>query len=157
MAQPIGRRVEQQTGHRAAVRDLDPHRPEPPADVGERVELCVLQELLAPACARTRDPAQQGRVPRGHGPPQQRAQPLEGAYVARVVRGDRQGERVHGRAPAQGAAHDDEGRQAGPSTSSTRPSRWAKSTGRASSISGSQASSALTASRATVSGASRTP
>lgn len=48
------------------------------------------------------------------------------------------------------------GGSAGPRVSSTRPSRCANSTGRPSHISGSQASSARTASRATVSGASRT-
>lgn len=90
-----------------------PRAPSRSADAGERVELRVAKELLAPPRAGARDPAQQGRVARGHGPPQLGAQPLEGAYVALVVRGDRQGEGVHGRAPAQGAAHDDEGRQAG--------------------------------------------
>ena len=49
------------------------------------------------------------------------------------------------------------GGRAGPSTSRIRPSRWAKRTGRASSISGSLARSARTASRATVSGARRSP
>lgn len=109
--EPGGRRVEEQSGHGAAVGDLDAHGAGVPGDRDEGVELRVPQQALGAPGALRADPAEQPRVRGGDGPAQQRPQTFVGAYVLVVVDRGGQGQGVHRPAAAEGAAHDDDRRQ----------------------------------------------
>lgn len=111
MAEVGGRGVEEQPGHVSAVRDLEPHRPDPPGDPVEQAELPLLTHPLGAAGALGADVSQERGVRVGDRPPQQGAQSLVRAYVLVVVAWCRQRQGVDGASPAEGAAHHDGGRQ----------------------------------------------
>lgn len=160
-AQPVaevgGRGVEEQPGHVAAVRDLEPHRPDPPGDPVEQAELPLLTHPLGAAGALGADVSQERGVRVGDRPPQQGAQSLVRAHVLVVVAWCRQRQGVDGASPPRVQPTTTAGGSASPRTSSTRPSRCANSSGRPPSMSGSDARSARTARRAIVAGGSRRP